>query len=82
MLLLTGTDLFKHSSPSISGGDAHPTDPIQTEAYRQACFSILVYVPIICASLQIIAWSFYKLHGTKLKHISILRGNIPSMLTV
>ena len=74
--------MFSHSVPGVNSDREPPTDPTRTHAYRQACFSVLVYVPIVCASLQIITWSFYKLHGAKLQHISNLRSQIPSFLTV
>lgn len=81
-IFISGRDVFSQSAPGTSVNSIQPMNPTQTLMYRQACFSILVYVPIVCASVQIVTWSFYKLHGTKLKQISSLRANIPSFLTV
>lgn len=40
---------------------------------RLGCFQVLVYVPIVCAVLQIILWSRFKLHGRRLKVVTSQR---------
>ncbi|XP_002126040.2 transmembrane protein 180 [Ciona intestinalis] len=66
----TGEDMF--GSNSIV-----PIQSQQTEremvSKHDACFAILTAVPIICATLQIIAWSRFTLHGAKLNYIKSAR---------
>ncbi|XP_028414172.1 transmembrane protein 180-like [Dendronephthya gigantea] len=40
---------------------------------KYGCFQVLVYVPIVCAILQIIFWSRFKLHGRRLKVVTSQR---------
>jgi hypothetical protein len=40
---------------------------------RMGCFQVLVYVPIVCAVLQILLWSRFKLHGRRLKVVTSQR---------
>ncbi|XP_076812431.1 transmembrane protein 180-like [Clavelina lepadiformis] len=40
---------------------------------RDACFILLVTIPIVCSILQLIAWSRFTLHGTRLNQVKSLR---------
>lgn len=42
---------------------------------RWGCFCVLVYVPIACAVIQILAWSRFKLHGKRLSWVKHMREN-------
>ena len=56
---------------ALEGG---PRDPAPGVApLRLGCFYMLVVVPIICALLQLTAWSRFTLHGRKLQGIKTQR---------
>ena len=40
---------------------------------RWGCFYVLVYVPIVCACLQIFMWMRFKLHGSRLNWVKRMR---------
>lgn len=40
---------------------------------RWGCFYVLVYVPIACACIQILAWTRFKLHGSRLQWVKQMR---------
>jgi len=40
---------------------------------RDACFFLLVTVPIVCALIQLAAWSRFTLHGARLNQIKSIR---------
>lgn len=52
--------------PDVASGSGTP--PL-----RLGCFNMLVFVPIICALLQLAAWSRFTLHGRKLQGVKTLR---------
>lgn len=43
------------------------------DALRWGCFYVLVYVPIVCAFLQIFVWMRFKLHGSRLRWVKQMR---------
>ena len=45
---------------------------------RKGCFNVLVFVPIICGLLQLLAWSNFKLKGKWLNQIKSLRAGLES----
>lgn len=40
---------------------------------RWGCFYVLVYIPIACACIQILAWTRFKLHGSRLQWVKQMR---------
>lgn len=72
----TGKDIFKSGSTegiSTSMKKAYQSDESYSQVYREACFTILVIVPIVCACTQLIAWSRFSLRGSRLQRIKNLR---------
>lgn len=69
----TGHSLFYSDSLSsgIEKSNFHSSTP--DNALRWGCFYVLVYVPIICACLQIFAWSKFNLHGRRLNWVKSAR---------
>ncbi|XP_042591783.1 transmembrane protein 180-like isoform X1 [Cyprinus carpio] len=69
LCLYTGYDIFERNSVAEA--------PIAAAAVpvplRQGCFYLLVFVPISCALLQLMAWSRFTLHGQRLQNIKTLR---------
>lgn len=54
---------------------------------RQGCFYLLVFVPIICALLQLFSWSQFNLHGKRLQMVkaqrqSLAQGQAPEVKTI
>lgn len=74
LCVYTGYDIFQRnperdaaaSVPEVASADGTP--PL-----RIGCFYMLVFVPITCALLQLVAWSRFTLHGRKLQGIKNLR---------
>ena len=44
-----------------------------SSSLRWGCFYVLVYVPIACACIQILAWTRFKLHGSRLQWVKQMR---------
>lgn len=68
-----GYDIFdrgplKDSVPAVDVSGAESSLPL-----RQGCFYLLVFVPITCALLQLLAWSRFTLHGNRLRGIKAKR---------
>ncbi|XP_062859797.1 transmembrane protein 180 [Trichomycterus rosablanca] len=73
LCVYTGYDIFERdpikdqvAAVAISGAKS----PLPL---RQGCFYLLVFVPISCALLQLLAWSRFTLHGRRLQDIKTLR---------
>ncbi|XP_033755959.1 transmembrane protein 180-like [Pecten maximus] len=68
----TGHDIFQTSDKivSLQVDEAGQNSP---EQYRQGCFNLLVYIPILCAIVQIAVWSQFKLHGHRLRWVKSCR---------
>lgn len=74
IFLSPGYDIFERQSakdslisvPDVASGSGTP--PL-----RLGCFYMLVFVPITCALLQLVAWSRFTLHGRKLQGIKNMR---------
>ncbi len=64
-----GYDIFERNSMA-EAPIAAPAFPVPL---RQGCFYLLVFVPISCALLQLLAWSRFTLHGRRLQNIKTLR---------
>ncbi|XP_065118682.1 transmembrane protein 180 [Paramisgurnus dabryanus] len=69
LCVYTGYDIFERNSVGTSPISA-PASPMPL---RQGCFYLLVFVPITCALLQLLAWSRFNLHGRRLQNIKALR---------
>ena len=75
LFLETGTSVFFDSSsstPVISTAK----DTESSERLRIGCFNVLVYVPIVCGVVQLLAWSQFKLQGKRLNYIKSLRAGL------
>uniref|UniRef100_A0A673WLA0 Major facilitator superfamily domain containing 13A n=1 Tax=Salmo trutta TaxID=8032 RepID=A0A673WLA0_SALTR len=76
LCVYTGYDIFERNSiqdsaaamASAVSGQAGFTVPL-----RQGCFYLLVFVPISCALLQLLAWSRFTLHGRRLQGVKAQR---------
>ena len=67
----TGHSLFY--SDTVSGNKDVNFHTSADQNLRWGCFYVLVYVPIGVAALQIIVWSRFDLHGSKLQRVKHLR---------
>ncbi|XP_074642409.1 transmembrane protein 180-like [Tubulanus polymorphus] len=71
----TGHDIFQ--SGGMDGSiklDIQKLDIESKQVYKRGCFDILIYVPVACAVLQLIAWSKFTLHGKRLRWIKQVRA--------
>ena len=61
-----------------SGGtlEAKKDNHLASDQYRHGVFLLLVYVPIVCAVLQILAWSQFSLHGKRLRWVKKIREGV------
>ncbi|XP_067930670.1 transmembrane protein 180-like isoform X2 [Watersipora subatra] len=73
--ILSGYEMF-----SIEG----ERSPLRehTNIYKESCFQLLVYVPLVCGALQMFIWSFFKLRGGQLQRIKSARLNLQYMIAV
>ncbi|TRY84937.1 hypothetical protein DNTS_025610, partial [Danionella cerebrum] len=69
LCLYTGYDIFERNN-AVEAPVVVPAHPVPL---RQGCFYLLVFVPISCALLQLLAWSRFTLHGRRLQNIKTLR---------
>lgn len=74
--LFPGYDIFERNS--IQDSAAAMASPVSGQAgftvpLRQGCFYLLVFVPISCALLQLLAWSRFNLHGRRLQGVKAQR---------
>lgn len=68
----TGHDIFQTTDKIVSlQPDKIGLDGV--EQYRQGCFNLLVYIPILCAIVQLAVWSQFKLHGHRLRWVKSCR---------
>lgn len=73
--LISGHDVFE--SGNSMGSIKLNVDNLDSQsqgAYRQGVFNILVYVPIVCALIQLVAWSRFSLKGKRLNWVKSLRA--------
>ncbi|KAM9461982.1 transmembrane protein 180 isoform 1-T2 [Clarias gariepinus] len=73
LCVYTGYDIFERGplKDSVAAVDVSGTE--SSLPLRQGCFYLLVFVPISCALLQLLAWSRFTLHGHKLRGIKAMR---------
>ena len=76
-LLFTGHDVFATGGEtgSIKLSIADMTSDVKTE-YQLGVFHLLVYVPLLCAAVQLWFWSRFTLHGKRLSWIKSMRGGV------
>ncbi|XP_052772156.1 transmembrane protein 180-like [Mya arenaria] len=69
----TGHDIFESGraagSIKIQGG----LDSAQQEEYKQGCFHLLVYIPVVCAITQLLVWTQFSLRGKRLRIVKAAR---------
>ncbi|XP_071946971.1 transmembrane protein 180-like [Antedon mediterranea] len=75
----TGYDIFASDSGGIL--KMKNIESGNMDMLRLGCFNCLVYIPLLCAFLQIILWSKFTLHGKRLSWIKDARSGI-SLYTV
>nr|KAF6322571.1 major facilitator superfamily domain containing 13A [Pipistrellus kuhlii] len=83
----TGHDLFQQPprTPVVSAQprpEPPAPPPAQAPTLREGCFYLLVLVPIVCAVLQLFAWSKFKLHGRRLRMVKAQRQNLSQVQTL
>ncbi|XP_046575539.1 transmembrane protein 180-like [Haliotis rubra] len=70
----TGHDIFQSGKQGGSIKLSYNDMDTGTRAvHREGCFHLLVYVPIICAALQLLVWTQFSLHGRRLAQIKSAR---------
>ncbi|XP_078668863.1 transmembrane protein 180-like [Branchiostoma floridae x Branchiostoma belcheri] len=70
----TGHDIFQAGNEFGSiHADTSQMDSNTFTSHRLGCFHLLVYVPIACALLQLLAWSQFSLRGSRLRWIKSQR---------
>ena len=56
--------------------DLSQLDSSTQELYKLGVFHLLVYIPIVCAVLQLLAWSQFTLHGQRLSWVKAVRQDM------
>lgn len=70
----TGHSLFYTDDLWASSSNSRTSFHDSTNsALRWGCFYVLVYVPIVCACVQICVWTRFKLHGSRLNWVKRMR---------
>ena len=54
--------------------DLSDIDLVKQESYRLGVFHLLVYIPTVCAILQLLAWSQFSLRGKRLQWVKSVRA--------
>ena len=71
---VSGHDVFDSSNVGSSlKKDVSGMSPLQQQNYRSGVFHLLVLMPIVCATLQLLAWSRFKLKGERLRSVKSIR---------
>ncbi|XP_035262519.1 transmembrane protein 180 [Anguilla anguilla] len=74
LCVYTGYDIFERGAAKEAASAAEAVaGPAQAVTLQQGCFYLLVFVPITCALLQLLAWSRFTLHGKRLQNVKALR---------
>ncbi|XP_069756252.1 transmembrane protein 180 isoform X2 [Narcine bancroftii] len=77
LYVYTGYDIFQHDAlrDIVSTRPVAEQNAVWMKAVRQGCFYLLVFIPVTCSVLQLLAWSQFSLHGKRLQTIKSLRQN-------
>ena len=71
---MSGHDVFEAgnigNSIKMDLGSMTSTEQLE---YRNGVFSLLVYIPIMCAIVQLLAWSRFTLKGRRLEWVKAVR---------
>ncbi|XP_028826357.1 transmembrane protein 180 [Denticeps clupeoides] len=73
LCVYTGYDIFERDPVKDSVTAVGVSGSALSLSLRQGCFYLLVFVPITCAFLQLLAWSRFTLHGRRLQGIKAQR---------
>lgn len=75
LALQTGHDIFQTGNNIVSLQMDSPQEVGRNsmDQYRQGCFNLLVYIPIVCGVVQIAVWSQFKLHSHRLRWVKSCR---------
>uniref|UniRef100_A0A2C9K452 Transmembrane protein 180 n=1 Tax=Biomphalaria glabrata TaxID=6526 RepID=A0A2C9K452_BIOGL len=77
LALQTGHDIFQSGNEDGSIKlDLSKMDSAVRLAYKQGVFMMLICVPVVCAILQLLAWSQYTLKGQRLAQIKSFRAKL------
>lgn len=77
-----GYDIFERGPLKDSVGAVGASGAESSLPLRQGCFYLLVFVPISCALLQLLAWSRFTLHGRRLRGIKAMRQGAQHLIDV
>ncbi|KAK3095028.1 hypothetical protein FSP39_009350 [Pinctada imbricata] len=73
--LQTGHDIFETGNElGTLSIDKSKLSPEEFKQHQQGCFNLLVYIPIVCAVVQLLVWTQFSLHGSRLRWIKSLRA--------
>lgn len=77
LFCIPGHDVFQsgNSEGSIKM-NLQSMDYVSQQVYRLGVFHMLVYVPIICGGLQLLAWSRFTLRDKRLEWVKSVRAGI------
>ncbi|MBN3275874.1 MF13A protein, partial [Polyodon spathula] len=73
LCVYTGHDIFQRDPLQEVVRTQEMWNPAWFSTLRQGCFYLLVFIPITCAFLQLLAWSQFSLHGKRLQSIKLQR---------
>lgn len=82
LCVYTGYDIFERGPLKDSVAPVGVSHSENSLPLRQGCFYLLVFVPISCALLQLLAWSRFTLHGRRLQGIKARRQGAQHLIDV
>ncbi|XP_030919540.1 transmembrane protein 180 isoform X3 [Geospiza fortis] len=89
LCVYTGYDIFQRNPLNnvVSAQPKLESAAALEPTLRQGCFYLLVFVPIMCALLQLLSWSQFSLHGKRLQVVkaqrqSLTQGQAPEVKTI
>ena len=69
LYIQTGKSIFGNQPHDRITSSNHALDHDDSNAFKEGCFSVLIFVPIICAISQLFIWHWFSLKGRYLKKI-------------
>ncbi|CAL1548687.1 unnamed protein product [Lymnaea stagnalis] len=77
LAMQTGHDIFQSGNDSGSLKlDLSKMELTDRTAYKQGVFMMLICIPVICALLQLFAWSCFTLRGQRLAYVKSIRAGL------